>query len=74
MRVTPAGTNTLSMELDCGESDENMVLRVVRVGGDVPELARQLKEGSRLTVIGRLWKARTGTSVEVLADCITVDT
>ncbi len=72
MRVTPAGTNTLSMEVDCGDKGERLVLKVVRVGAEVPELARQLNDGSCLSVVGRLKMARDGMRCEVLADTVTV--
>jgi len=73
MRVTPAGTNTLSMDVDCGDKDERMVLKVVRVGNEVPELVRQLKEGGRLSVVGKLRMARVGAPLEVLADSVTIE-
>ena len=72
VRVTPAGTNTLSMEVDCGAKDERMVLKVVRVGAEVPALARQLNDGSRLEAVGKLRMTRAG-SIEVMADCVTVE-
>ena len=75
MRVTPAGTATLSLELDCGEDRERLLLRVVTAGAEVPTLARQLKEGSRIRAQGALrqtTKGLAGSKIEVLADQITL--
>jgi len=74
VRVTPAGTTTLSLELDCGEDRGRLVLKVVAVGAEVPTLARQLKAGGRVRALGALrqtTKALPGTRIEVLADQIT---
>jgi len=73
MRVTPAGTHTLTIEVNCGDEDEIMVLKVVRVGDEVPELARQLKDGGCLKAVGKLRMARAGSQIEVLADHVTVE-
>jgi single-stranded DNA-binding protein len=75
MRVTPAGTATLSLELDCSENHEALVLKVVRVGAEAAELARQLRQGSRVRATGKLRLGRAsagpGTKIEVLADRLT---
>lgn len=74
MRVTPAGTATLSLEVDCGQNQERMVLKIVRVGADVPELARRLKEGCRIQASGKLRFVGAGANtIEVLAEQVTIE-
>ncbi len=73
MRVTPAGTNTMSIDVDCGDEGERMVLKVIRVGAEASELARQLKDGGRVSVVGRLRMARAKAQVEVIADCVMIE-
>jgi hypothetical protein len=77
LRVTPAGTATLSLEVECGANRERLVLKVVRVGTEVPALARKLKEGGEIRAVGALRqvraKAAPGTKIEVLADQIMLE-
>jgi len=54
LRVTPAGTHALRLEVDCGESQGSLVLGLVMTGANVPELARQLRKGEQIRAAGAL--------------------
>lgn len=77
MRVTPAGSRTLRLQVDCGEEGSQLVLQVVMVGDAAAELARKLRIGERLHAVGGLralpngsgYRARLG--IEIVASQIT---
>lgn len=54
LRVTPAGTHALRLEVDCGEPQGQLVLGLVMTGAAVPELARRLRKGEQIRAAGAL--------------------
>ena len=77
LRVTPAGTHALRLEVDCGEPRGQLVLGLVMTGAAVPELARQLRKGEQIQAAGALRAVPPGArqagrvGVEVVASTLT---
>ena len=76
LRVTPAGTHALRLEIDCGEPQGALVLGLVMTGAAVPELARQLRKGEQVHAAGALRALPPGArqagrlGVEVVANAV----
>lgn len=78
VRITPAGTPMLRLEVDCGETGRELVMVVVMVGERARELASRLQRGREIRVTGTLRpvRGRLGSrigqpGIEVMADEIT---
>jgi ribosomal protein S6 len=75
-RVTPAGSRTLRLQIDCGERGEHLIVQVVMAGDRTTKLARQLRTGERVRATGilrALFKdqpRRTKPAIEVVANCL----
>lgn len=54
LRVTPAGSHALRLEVDCGAAQGPLVLGLVMTGAAAPELARQLRKGEWIVAAGSL--------------------
>jgi hypothetical protein len=76
LRVTPAGTYVLRLEVDCGEPEGQLVLGVVMTGMAVRELSRQLRKGERICATGALRALPAGVrsagrlGIEIVASAI----
>ncbi|HEY2524858.1 MAG TPA: single-stranded DNA-binding protein [Candidatus Binataceae bacterium] len=77
VRITPAGTPVLRVEVNCGEGREVLRLGVVMAGEDARELGARIAAGATLKVTGTLRAVRgnnrwssAGSGVEVLASAI----
>ncbi|MGH7905672.1 MAG: single-stranded DNA-binding protein [Candidatus Binataceae bacterium] len=77
LRITPAGTAVLRMAVECGQSEEMLVLNVLMTGEGVRKIAQQLSPGHHVRVAGRLRKPGAGlksaagrAETEVIADSI----
>ena len=76
LRVTPAGTQVLLLEVDCGDSPGRLILKLVMTGAALEELAHQLHKGVQIRAAGELrvlpTRARSagGLGVEVVASMI----
>jgi len=76
LRVTPAGTQALLLEVDCGDSPGRLILKLVMTGAALEELAHQLHKGMQIRAAGELHvlptRARSAGSlgVEVVASMI----
>ena len=76
LRVTPAGTHALRLEVDCGEPQGQLVLGLVMTGAAVPELARQLRKGEQIHAAGALRAVPPGArqaghmGVEIVASTV----
>jgi hypothetical protein len=76
LRVTPAGTHALRLEVDCGEPHGSLVLGLVMTGAAVPELARRLRKGEQIRAAGALRALPPGArqagrlGVEIVANTI----
>lgn len=77
--MTPAGSRTLRLQIDCGDDGDHLILQVVMAGDDTAELARSLRVGQRVRATGtlrtllsdRVYRAKL--SLEVVANSITRD-
>jgi len=55
LRVTPAGTPALRLEVDCDEPPRGqLVLGLVMTGASVPDFARELRKGEQIRAAGAL--------------------
>jgi single-stranded DNA-binding protein len=54
LRVTPAGTHALRLEVDCGEPQGPLVLGLVITGSAAADLATQLRKGEQIRAAGSL--------------------
>jgi len=77
LRVTPAGTEVLSLIVDCGAQAGEMMMPVVMTGESVRVIASRLKDGIEVKVQGSLRRLQsrsrsgaTSLGVEVVADDI----
>jgi primosomal replication protein N len=71
LRVTPAGTHALRLEVDCGAARDHLLLEVVMVGAETPELSSRLRVGDQIRATGSI-RARIGArlGIEVMASRI----
>jgi single-stranded DNA-binding protein len=79
LRVTPAGTHALRLEVDCGEPQGPLVLGLVMTGSAAADLATQLRKGEQIRAAGSLRALPFGArqagrlGVEVVANQIERD-